>query len=104
MATPLRRRAASNPPCAARWREASTKVAFAGPSTNSGAYRDEEVSMPAQRVFILAIAAAAAFLGFSAPASAAEIHVPGDAPSIQEAINRAGPGDIIFIAPQVYGE
>ena len=38
----------------------------------------------------------------TAPAGATTIHVPGDFPTIQEAINAAIPGDVILVAPGTY--
>jgi len=51
---------------------------------------------------VLLAGAIASFLAL--PSRAAEIHVPAQAPTIQEAIDRANDGDIIRIAPGLYPE
>lgn len=43
-------------------------------------------------------------LAFAAPCGAAEIHVPGDQPTIQAAVNAANAGDVIRIAAGKYTE
>jgi hypothetical protein len=48
--------------------------------------------------------AASLFLLFAAPALADTIHVPGDFPTIQEAINNAVDGDLVLVAPGTYLE
>ncbi len=53
---------------------------------------------------LFVLAAAGPLVGGGAIAGATEIHVPGDAATIQEAIDAAGPGDVISIDPGVYPE
>ena len=49
-------------------------------------------------------AAVAGVLGFIGTAHSADIHVPGDVPTIQEAIDGALPFDVVIVSPGVYAE
>ena len=55
-------------------------------------------------VLSLAVIAIACLFTFVIPAQARTINVPGDAPTIQEAIDRSFTGDEIIVAPGTYAE
>jgi len=62
-----------------------------------------KVSATLVAVLVTAAVMSALALG-TRPASAAELHVPSDYPTIQAAVNAAAPGDTIIVAAGVYAE